>query len=1069
VRLDDQVTGQAHELQAISLKLPLISSLPADAELPAEPSWAFTLHGAPVTGTGKVWPFATQHANLVQLAFDGLKLAPFSAYWPTDLPLRPVQGQLSAQLNLTFKLAPRGSTPDLKLQGEVSLLNLSLASADASTPLKLKTLKLGLRDVQPLAQRIGLGQLQIGGAELVVHRDAKGQFSWASSPTEPSKAVKPPNTQQSAKPGWQIQLDKFELHQSQINWRDDAQRSPVDLQLVDIELTADSVRWPAGQQAPVHVSASLRQARRTGPSGQLLVEGQASLASAKVNAQITDVNLSTIAPYLTAVLTPKVSGLVSARAELTWAEGGDEAGLNVDAGQVTIDDLRFAPQAPSAADQAGHVRKLSIQQIKLATAKHQLSLGEILVDQPGLSLRRDANGLLNIQQWLVNQPVSAPTSNHPAGPDWQFRLGLLTLRDGRVQWTDERVRDIRSGKPVRLDIQTLDMSAGSLTWPVGPASPPLPTQISARIASSYANSATSPAGLVRWAGKMALRPMQADGRLQLRQVPLHRLMPYVPTATPFRLARADASFDGKVHVDLKDQGVQAQTTGDLRFTEVRLLAPAPTDATADSGEELLSWQSLALQGLRLNAAPGQRPRVEIQTVTLDDFFARMLINETGRFNLNTAPVHDPAAVPDATATPAPETQTTTSTAIPLDLLIGSTLLRNGRVDFTDHFVQPHYSAQLTELQGQVGRLDSNAKEMASIGLRGRAAGTGLLDIQGQINPMTNPPALDIKAQASELELAPLSPYAIRYAGYGIDRGKLTANLAYKVDQSGQLQASNQIVLNQLTFGDKVDSPTATSLPVRLAVSLLKDRNGVIDINLPVSGSLQDPQFSVGGIVFKLIVNLVGKALTAPFALLSGGGDHDLSLVEFEPGTAQITAKGRTALQRVATALADRPGLTMTVSGVADPAREREQLAKALLEDRLRTEQRRLRMHASGTSATPVDVNASAVAQTMSPDERALLLQQVYRQTPLPDKPRNLIGMVRELPAAEAEQRLLAASRITEDAMRQLALQRGLAVRDALTAHGLATDRLFIAAPKLRAAGEDEADWTPRVELSLADR
>jgi outer membrane protein OmpA-like peptidoglycan-associated protein len=401
------------------------------------------------------------------------------------------------------------------------------------------------------------------------------------------------------------------------------------------------------------------------------------------------------------------------------------------------------------------------------------------------------------------------------------------------------------------------------------------------------------------------------------------------------------------------------------------------------------------------------------------------------------------------------------------LSIAATVLRNGRVDFTDHFVQPHYSAQLTELQGQVGRLDSRLKEMAAISLRGRAAGTALLDIHGQVNPLAHPPELDIKAQATELELAPLSPYAIRYAGYGIERGKLTVNLAYQVDPTGQLQASNQIVLNQLTFGDKVDSPTATNLPVRLAVSLLKDRNGVIDINLPVSGSLQDPQFSVGGIVFKLIVNLVGKALSAPFALLSGGDDHDISLVEFEPGTARITTNGKASLERVAAALADRPSLHMTVAGVADPAQERDALARALLEERLRTEQRRVRLHANGASATPAESPAAVAEIPMPPDERAMLLQSVYRQTSLPDKPRNLIGMVRALPAAEAEQRLLAASRVTEDAMRQLALQRGLAVRGALTAHGLSSDRLFIAAPRLRAATEAETAWTPRVELSLA--
>ena len=131
------------------------------------------------------------------------------------------------------------------------------------------------------------------------------------------------------------------------------------------------------------------------------------------------------------------------------------------------------------------------------------------------------------------------------------------------------------------------------------------------------------------------------------------------------------------------------------------------------------------------------------------------------------------------------------------------------------------------------------------------------------------------------------------------------DVAYKIDADGKLEAKNQVVLNQLTFGDRIESPDATKLPVLLAVALLKDRHGVIDINLPVSGSINDPQFSVGGIIWKVIVNLLTKALTAPFALLAGGGSDDLSLVEFKPGTAQRRA-GRRERDRQGREGADRP-------------------------------------------------------------------------------------------------------------------------------------------------------------------
>ncbi|MEO8805440.1 MAG: DUF748 domain-containing protein, partial [Burkholderiaceae bacterium] len=383
------------------------------------------------------------------------------------------------------------------------------------------------------------------------------------------------------------------------------------------------------------------------------------------------------------------------------------------------------------------------------------------------------------------------------------------------------------------------------------------------------------------------------------------------------------------------------------------------------------------------------------------------------------------------------------------------------------------SAALTELNGQLGAFRSDTREMATLAVRGRAAGTALLEISGQINPFAKPLALDITAKATDLELAPLSPYAGKYAGYAIERGKLSMEVAYKVDADGKLDAKNQVILNQLTFGEKIESPDATKLPVLLAVALLKDRHGVIDINLPVSGSLNDPQFSIGGIIWKLILNLLTKALTAPFALLAGGGSEDLSLVEFRPGTALMSAGGDAAIDKVAKALIDKPALKMTVTGAADPASEREAFLSAALDARLTAEVRREALRSSATTTTATTAvaaaGASAAASAAPPlgaEERARALKQLYKDTDIPNKPRNAIGFAKDIPGPEMETLLKSRLVVNAEAMRELALQRGIAVRDALIKKGLPSERLFLAAPKLRASGEPDAAWTPRVQLAL---
>jgi outer membrane protein OmpA-like peptidoglycan-associated protein len=415
-------------------------------------------------------------------------------------------------------------------------------------------------------------------------------------------------------------------------------------------------------------------------------------------------------------------------------------------------------------------------------------------------------------------------------------------------------------------------------------------------------------------------------------------------------------------------------------------------------------------------------------------------------------------------TAASEPVTAASEPPPIVVNIGGIKLVNGRVDYTDHFVRPNYSAALTELNGALGAFSSTTRDMAALQLHGRAEGTAILDISGQVNPLARPLALDIEARATDLELAPLSPYAGNYAGYAIERGKLSMDVAYKIAADGRLEARNQVTLNQLTFGNAIESPTATKLPVRLAVALLKDRNGVIDINLPISGSVNDPQFSVGGIVVKLIVNLLVKAVTSPFSLLSGSGDSsglDMSAIEFKPGTAVVTGASAAALDKVATALTERPSLQMTITGSADPQAERAAWQRESMESQLRAMARDDALRSGAAASAP-----SAVPAALSATARSALLKTLYKQTRLPDKPRNLVGMARGLPDAEMEAMLARNVSVNDEAMRQQALARAIAVRDALIAKGIPTDRLFLAAPSLHAAGADATPWTPRATLAL---
>ena len=342
-------------------------------------------------------------------------------------------------------------------------------------------------------------------------------------------------------------------------------------------------------------------------------------------------------------------------------------------------------------------------------------------------------------------------------------------------------------------------------------------------------------------------------------------------------------------------------------------------------------------------------------------------------------------------------------------------------------------------------------------MRGRVEGTATLEITGKLNPLAKPLALDIKALVRDLELPPLSPYAIKYSGYGIERGKMSVDLAYVVLPNGQLTASNKIVLHQLAFGDKVEGASA-SLPVKLAVALLADRNGVIDLDLPVSGSINDPQFSLGGVIWKVIGNLIAKAVTAPFALLAsafGGGSSELSIVEFAPGSSTLAPAAEESLDKVAKALLERPALTLTVSGESRLESEREAWKRERLQQIVRSEKRRQTIAAGAGASASAEI---AVGEAEYP----ALLKEVYKRADI-GKPKNVVGLAKDLPAGEMEALLLASITVADDAMQQLAVRRAVVVRDYLATRSLPTSRLFLGAPRT-AAGEGA--WTPRADLKL---
>jgi hypothetical protein len=611
------------------------------------------------------------------------------------------------------------------------------------------------------------------------------------------------------------------------------------------------------------------------------------------------------------------------------------------------------------------------------------------------------------------------------------------------------------------------------------------------------------AGSLQFNGQVQISPFSLHGKLDARDLPAQIADNYLPPRVNAEVLRAPASASGTVAFSLDAAGPAFSFDGSaaLRHFIADTLEPR---------ERLLGWDSMQLNGMHISQTPraGQNPltKVVIQQVALRDFYARTILSKDAKLNLTQVfkplPAQAASAASGATSG-APSGAAATNTpsapatkAIDLaaegaaghngaewpfgssgggskkavavssnqDLLIdiGGITLVGGRVDYTDHFVQPNYFTSLSGVEGTIGAFGTTTTKPASVDLHGTAEGTAAVVLNGSVNPLLSPPQLDLRGKMTDLQLAPLSPYSGHYAGYAIKRGLLSMNLHYDIDAGGRLTADNQLVLNQLTFGQRVDSPTATKLPVLLAVELLKDSQGNINLNIPISGSLNDPQFSLGSVISRAIVNLFVRAVTAPFTLLgnllgsSGASAEQLSHVAFLPGTSILKPDDEPKLADIAKALKAKANLILTITGEVDPAAEREPYREAHLNQQMLTLWKR--------DLPRAEAYANAKTQVVPQADYAKVLAIVYRQTPLPNKPRDAVGLAKALPEAEMQKLLLQNIPASDDRMQALAMERAVSLRTALDALGVPGARQFIAAPVLQ--DKPAASWAPQASLSL---
>jgi len=1054
IQFADEALKTSHHVEKLELGIPFIANLPSDTDVFVKPLLSMSVDGSPLHMEGQTKPFADTRESTMNFHLDRLDLARYVGYAPTTLPVAIPKGLLSGDLVLHFVQAK--PAPQLQLTGSLQIDDFVLNSSNGQAILSLGKGTAQLSDVQPLLSRYAIGALTLDRAQLYYTAGPNGGSNFDSLTSSPSK----PDPDKKAQPA-DLRIASMTLTNSAIHYTD-AAGSKIDIG--NLRGNLHGLNMLAAPAANLDVTAQFF-------GGDIGLKGTVDMAKNKLVAALS-VKQVDMAPMQAATYQGLAARVTKGKLDQTGqleVDWGKPFNVRLTNAKATVTDFAMEPQFKGhASPVAWNTMEAEIKQIDLASQEAQL--GTVKATGLALDVQRDSRKYISLVDLFAakNAPAKKPAAS---GPPWHWSVEHLAFDNAAVAFTDMAAGD----KPVKIKIDSL---SGGMDHLSDKLNEPRDMKLAGTIDK----------GSFTASGKVQPMPTLADLQIDTKRLDIATFQPYITVPLNVTISSARVSSSGKVHYDGRSTEPKLTYKGNAALEQVRIQDKL-------TGDDFLRWRTLSGTNLDVSYGYGAT-RMHVGNLVLSSFYARMIVNANGTLNLaevvanpEAAPVSvtradneqpatsaKPAAAtsappPPPIRTPGPQTKTVpaanaiaTTTAPETDIHLGGITLLNGQLNYTDNFIKPNYTANLTKVTGKIGAFGTKPGDPpAELSVQAALNDNSPVDIDGTINPLQPVAFLDIKGKANEVELTGLSAYSTKYTGYPITAGKLTMDVHYQLDQR-KLNADNHIFITQLTFGDRDESPGIKHLPVKLAVALLKDTQGNIDVNVPVSGSLDDPQFSMGGLIWRAIGNLIAKAATAPFRLLgaafSGGSHEDLGYIEFDPGSAVLDKNAQDKLGKVVAMLNQKTSLSLDIIGRIDPSKDQDGLRKVTVENLVRKQKL---LDQDGKNADTSDAALAAV--NITPDEYEKYLRRAYKDDDFKGKPKNIIGLKKSLEPDEMRSLMETNVSVDEAAMRDLAQRRAAAVQGWLKGK-LDDKRMTIKDPKLDTKDIDDKGKTTRVEFGL---
>lgn len=710
--------------------------------------------------------------------------------------------------------------------------------------------------------------------------------------------------------------------------RDFTKAEPAEFTISPLSLTLnDLATWPRDERDSNYSLQAALGDESIDWQGELSVAPMYSRGSVQISGISARTLQHFLAPYLPYELR---GGSVSLQSEYEL-QAGQTFLLATRNGTLTLDQVSVAVDGDSEEAELT-TGSLSVDKIGFDLNQREVTVGQVTLNGIDLTVARDSSGTIN---WLAPLAAEATDEGQEAGTGdsepvpFRWSMAGINLTDARVRWRDEQPTS-----PVELVLEPVSLSVDALNQTMDE---PVGYQVEATLASG---------GRLTVDGQLTPQPLTLEAALSGSGVALAAFEPYLQQGVNLSVAKGILSVDGNLDLDGQQEPLTGTFSGTAEVADLAVRLPGQNN-------QLVSWQSLRLAPIEYNVAPA---RLEIGTVTLTDPRVNIVRNANGEHNL--AQVRKEGRGQGAEAG-APENVDSEDQFI---FRIEQLMLEQGAIAYTDRTTEPVFTTLFDRLSGTVTGLSNIPPQQGKVQVSGRVGEVATVDFSGNLGTLGTDDVSQLELIMTELSLPELAPYFGRYIGYQIDSGKLNMDLKYEIDGT-RLDGTNEVIMDRLELGEPVASDEAVDVPVALGLALLRDRDGIIEVNLPISGDLSDPQFNVGRVVMRAFVNVLAKAASSPFGVLgsiadlAGFNSNELGQVSFKPGSTELADGEAAKLAALAEGLLERPDLLLSVRGGVAPEAD----GLALLREEL----------AAGGSQPLSDADWQAARQAYLAGERSL--------------------------------------------------------------------------------------------------